>query len=146
VRFEVFDRDAAAPTVPDGPVVRVDSVWLLFNRPVWDFLSAHTRMQKTVEVALGFDVETRTVSVEPLADPQSRPPGVRCEVRQRRSRTWPVGVDGRRFFEVYLIAAGQYPARLWPGPGPRMVTLAVGGPHRPGPVVPAQGQEGWARP
>lgn len=123
MRFELFDRDAAAgEPAPVGPVVRVNERGqVLFNAATRAFL----QMQGAVsEVSLLFDPETRTAAVAPVAVAGN--PGTRWKVGTYRSLEWPVGVSAREFVVHYRVAAGEYPAKLLRGPGPRMVTFEVG--------------------
>lgn len=154
MRFERFDRDEVAVQreVSAGPVVRVDVVGrVLFNPQAWEFLAMQITPGALCEVALLFDAETRTLAVQPVVDHQEVPDGARWVARQMRSTTWPRGVNARPFVEYHQVAAGEYLAGLLRGPGPRMVTCAVGAPRplpagvMPGSLVDEEPLEGAGR-
>ena len=141
MKFEMFDRDAVptGPAVVEPPLVLVDATGrLLFNRPAWAFLSMQFGWLANQEVVLLFDVETRTVGVQPVEWPEAgvqpdEPPSARWAVVRvwpaDRSIEWPYGIEARPFVEHYRVAPGRWAARLMRGPGPRMVTFEVGEPR-----------------
>lgn len=120
--FELFDREAAVPPAPSGPVVRVDVTGrLLLNQQAWLFIYQPGRDRW--EVSLMFDPETQQAAIRPEHDQAAPGDGTRWELHQMRGDAWPKSVAARLFVEHYRIDVGEYPARLIRGPGPRMVTF-----------------------
>lgn len=145
MKFEVFDRDAAAASrepVTQGPLVRVyEHGRLLFNAPAWQFVTMHGPLGVPAEVVLLFDAETRTVGVQPIGG-QEMPTGARWACVVMRSVQWPRSVAAREFVEHYRIGVGVYQAWLLRGPGPRMVTFEVGSPTPEHPLLAPLGDAG----
>lgn len=128
MHFELFNQhDVAATPTSDGPVVRVENGRLLLNQQAWLFM--YQPLVTRYEVSLLFDPETRQAAIRPETEPAAAGDGTRWELQQMRGTTWPKAIDGRPFVEHYRIAAGEYPAQFMRGPGPRMVTFAVGQPQ-----------------
>lgn len=129
MQFEVFDRDVAALAGDcEVPMVRVSAAGqLLFNPVAKLFLVDQYGAVVGLEVALLFSAETRTVGVRPLLPREAAemPAGQRWPARQQRSLTWPLGVTASEFTGHFQVAAGEYPAVLMRGPGPRMLAFTA---------------------
>lgn len=131
MNFQVFDWAAPAQGLLDGPVVRVDRVGrLLLNAQAAEFLIVRG-LAVLNEVTMMFAAAERTAAVQPLPADTDVPQSQRRPLKRMRSQQWPWSVDARRFVEHYRFAVGEYPARLVPGPGPRMLTFAAGRPAAP---------------
>jgi hypothetical protein len=136
----MFDRDEEDQArMLVGPQVQVnDHGLLMFNPSAWEFMGGQYAVDAhPYEVVLLFDVETRTVAVQPVMARQEVPAGARWEVKQMRSREWPRAFTARRFVDLWQIGAGTYTAGLLRGPGPRLLTFYVGDP-RPLPTTAAE--------
>jgi hypothetical protein len=129
MQFEVFDRDVATLTGDsEVPMVRVTAAGqLLFNPVARQFLADQYGAVVGLEVVLLFSAETRTVGVRPLLPREAAemPAGQRWPARPQRSLTWPLGVQAPEFTGHFQVAAGEYPAVLMRGPGPRMLTFTA---------------------